>query len=75
MDYKHAFETLADLRGRVSGIEQEISELGHGVTGPVAAALERTREGTSLLRGLLWSADMAVEMERERSPGQQGSLP
>jgi hypothetical protein len=75
MNYKHAFETLADLRGRVSDIEQAISELGQGVTGPVATALERTREGTSLLRGLLWSADMAVEMERERSPGQQGGLP
>jgi len=69
MDYKHAFETLADLRSRVSDIEQAISELGQGVPGPVARALERTRDGTSILRGLLWSADMAVEAERDRAQG------
>ena len=72
MDYKHAFETLADLRSRVSDIEQAISELGHNAPWSVAKALERTREGTSLLRGLLWSADMAVEAERDRA---QGSKP
>jgi len=71
MDYKHAFETLADLRSRVSDIEQAISELSQGVPGPVARALERTRDGTSLLRGLLWSADMAVEAERDRAQGRK----
>lgn len=66
MEYKHALETLADLRSRVGQIERDISELGRGVPGPVAKALDRTREGTSLLRGLLWAADMAVEAERDR---------
>jgi len=75
MEHKNVIESLATLRGRVNDIEQEILQLKQSATAPVATALERSREGTSLLRGLLWSAHMAVEMERERSPGQQGSLP
>jgi len=75
MEHEQVVESLAILISRVGDIEQSIINLSQGVTGPVAVGLERTREGTSLLRGLLWSARMAVEAERERSPGQQGSLP
>ena len=75
MEHKQVVESLAILIGRVGDIEQAIIKLSQDVTGPVAVGLERTREGTSLLRGLLWSARMAVEAERERAPGQQRSLP
>lgn len=75
MEHNQVIETLADLRGRVGDIEQTIVKLSQCTTGPVASAVERTREGTSLLRGLLWSAHMAVEAERERLQGNRRSLP
>ena len=75
MEHKNVIETLADLRGRVNDIEQAIVQLSQSTTGSVASAVERSREGTSLLRGLLWSAHMAVEAERERLQGNRRSLP
>jgi hypothetical protein len=73
MEHKNVIESLASLRGRVNDIEQEILQLKRNATPPVATALERTREGTSLLRGLLWSAHMAVDADQ--APGRKGSLP
>jgi hypothetical protein len=75
MEHNHVIESLADLRSRVGDIEREILQMKQNATAPVANALERTREGTSLLRGLLWSAQMAVEAERERLQGNRKSLP
>ena len=75
MEHNQVIETLADLRSRVGDIEQAIVQLSQCTTGSVALAVERTREGTSLLRGLLWSAHMAVEAERERLQGNRRSLP
>jgi hypothetical protein len=75
MEHKQVVESLATLISRVGDIEQAIVQLGQCTTGPVALAVERTREGTSLLRGLLWSAHMAVEAERERLQGNRRSLP
>lgn len=75
MKHKQIVESLTELIGRVGEIEKAVERLGLEATGPVAVGLERTREGTSLLRGLLWSARMAVEAERKRALGQQGSLP
>lgn len=75
MEHNQAIEILADLKSRVNDIEQAIVQLSQCTTRPVASAVERTREGTSLLRGLLWSAHMAVEAERERLQGNRRSLP
>lgn len=75
MEYNRVIDSLADLRIRVGDIEQAILQLGQCTTGPVATAIKRTRDGTSLLRGLLWSAHMAVEAERERLQGNRRGLP
>jgi len=76
METQQILDTLAELRSRARFIDRDIVALRDAVADPVAAkVIDRAREGASLLHGLLWSAHMAVEMERERSPGQQGSLP
>ena len=77
MEYEHILEVLADLRSRVGDIEHDICELGKGIPthDPVGFALYRTREGTSLLRGLLWNADLITAGERHRVQDDKRSLP
>jgi hypothetical protein len=73
MKHEQVLDALSTLIRRVGDIERKVVELSQDSTGSVAVGLDRIREGTSLLRGLLWSAHMAVDAERERLQGNEGA--
>lgn len=61
MTNEQVFHAINELQRQVNRIERDIVELAQATEGPVSKAMERSREGTSLLRGLLWSARVLVE--------------